>query len=129
MRGGGESASAVYHFDRGSRIVHASISGRGAGPGPGPGSAATHRSVGSLAATSLAARRDGGAASAAESAPPSLVVYYRQHQQRCGMLVPTELEACWGWGERQRSFLHCDLAQMSAWRSLEMLPGGHAYAA
>ncbi|KAL4435067.1 hypothetical protein ABPG77_003892 [Micractinium sp. CCAP 211/92] len=127
VRGGGEAATAVYHFDRGSRIVQASIfGGGGASASHLAGAGATHRGAGRLAATGRGAGRS---SSAAGPGPKALVIFYRQHQQRCGMQVPTELEACWGSGERQRSFLHCDLAQMSAWRSLEMLPGGHAHIA
>lgn len=129
VRGGGGTASAIYHFDRGSRIVQASMSAGGPSLPPWPGNAATHRGAGRLAATARGAGRSAGSASAGGSGAPPLVVFYRRHEQRCGMLVPTELEACWGSGERQRSFLHCDLAQMAAWRSLEMLPGGHAHVA
>ncbi|KAL4458217.1 hypothetical protein ABPG75_013082 [Micractinium tetrahymenae] len=123
VRVDGDTSSAVYHFDRASRIIQASISAGGAASSAG--AAAAQRGAGRLAATS----RGGGGTSAVLQSPPGLVIFYRRHQQRCDMLVPTELEACWGSGERQRSFLHCDLARMSAWRSLEMLPGGHAHVA
>lgn len=121
VRGDGSEASAIYHFDRMGRIIKASLASPSTGGRAGAGLpqfiAAASRGAGSLAGS---AATGATGASGSSTSSPAVVLYYRQHQQRCGMLVPTELEACWG---EEASFLHCDVVDVSAWGSLDMAPG------
>ncbi len=117
----GSEATAVYTFDRLGQIVAASTSGRSsqapaaASPGAAATAGAAQRGAGSVAVPAAGSRGDAGSAT---------LLYYRQHAQRCGMMVPGEIEVVAG-GSRDaggESFAHFDVASLSAWESLEGAP-------
>ncbi|KAI7839903.1 hypothetical protein COHA_006383 [Chlorella ohadii] len=117
----GSEATVVYTFDRLGQIVAASTSGRSsqapaaASPGAAATAGAAQRGAGSVAVPAAGSRGDAGSAT---------LLYYRQHAQRCGMMVPGEIEVVAG-GSRDaggESFAHFDVASLSAWESLEGAP-------
>lgn len=97
----GCEASAVFFFSRGAQQIVKMHS-------PAPGGR-TPRGAGNMAGRGP------------NPSPPS-VWYYRQYRQQCGMLVPTELEACWQLPGGEHSYAHMDVQQLAAWESLEMVP-------
>ena len=111
---GGSQASAVFTFSRAGHIVMASI-GAGAASTAAAAAAAAPRGAGSVAVPS---------SSQQPSPSPANVVYYRQYQERCGMLVPVEIEAAaTGGGDAAgNSYAHFDAVALSAWESLEGAP-------
>ena len=130
MREGDAEASALFQFDRAGRIVSATVASAAGSP------AAAQRGAGSLAAGrsssgNEAASGGGGGDDTGGAAASTVTWCYRQYQQRGGVLVPTELEACrsepsWRLGSaaEPQSFLHLDLTEVTGKRQRWAGEGG-----
>lgn len=77
-------------------------------------------------AAQAAPRGAGSVAALPRPTAAPAVYFYRNYERRCGMMVPTELEAAWCSGAQpgggETSFAHFNLEALAAWDTLEMPP-------